>query len=63
MTIVLSETFLKVLGSHKYSNEFLKIWDAKKNISYEKWILADEYPLVDRNDDEVHGMQIISTVR
>lgn len=62
VTIVLSDTFLKVLGSHKYSKEFLEIWDTKKNNSYEKWVLADEYSLTEDMYDNVEGMQIISTV-
>lgn len=43
MTIVCSDTFLKVLGSHKYSKEFLEIWNTKRNNAYEKWVLVDEY--------------------
>ena len=62
MTIVLSDTFLKVLGSHKYSKEFLEIWDSKKQSSYEKWVLADEYSLADDFGDDAKGIQIISTV-
>jgi hypothetical protein len=55
---------LKVLGSHKYSEEFLEIWDTKRNNSYEKWVLVDEYSLIDDlTDTTVHAIQIISTVR
>ena len=70
MTIVCSDTFLKVLGSHKYSREFLQIWDRKKNNSYEKWVMVDEYDLVDSGGLEkkvsmigkvVHSMQIVSS--
>lgn len=63
ITIVCCDTFLKVLGSHKYSKEFLEIWDTKKNNTYEKWILVDEYSLIeDITDANVHHMQILSTV-
>ena len=62
MTVVLSDTFLKVLGSHKYSKEFLEIWDSRKYTSYEKWVLADEYSLTEELGEEVKGIKIISTV-
>lgn len=62
ITIVCWDTFLKVLGSHKYSKEFLEIWDTKRNNSYEKWVLVDEYWLVKEADGAVMAMQIISTV-
>ena len=57
---------MKVLGSHKYSQEFLEIWDTKRNNSYEKWVLVDDYNLIEglernRNDETVHSMEIISS--
>lgn len=62
ITIVLSDTFLKVLGSHKYSDEFLEIWDSRKYTSYEKWVLAEEYSLIEEFTEDVKGIKIISTV-
>lgn len=62
ITIVCCDTFLKVLGSHKYSQEFMEIWDTKRNNSYEKWVFVDEYSLIEDFSDVVKGMQIISTV-
>ena len=63
MTIICCDTFLKVLGSHKYSEEFLEIWDSKRNNTYEKWVLVDEYSLIeDITDVTVHALQIVSVV-
>lgn len=61
-----------MLGSHKYSKEFLNIWDTKRNNSYEKWVFVDEYKLIDDQNmrigkdgkpeqQKVQSMQIIST--
>lgn len=62
ITIVCCDTFLKVLASDKYSEEFLDIWDTRRNNSYEKWVIVDEYSLVEDITDNVKSMQIISTV-
>jgi hypothetical protein len=61
MSIVCADTFIKVLGSKKYSQEFIEIWETK-SAQCEKWILVEEHLLSEEIGEEILSLQIMSTV-